>query len=119
MRLPLVPGAPGPPWQHHRARLLAPQHQRVHGGLQRGCGGTGWAPAPLLPHTHTLCVPLESRVFSILVLKHCVLCRPLLMSVFLSLSLSTPPPSLAPFLFHPSVCLSSSASVRPGLEASS
>lgn len=41
-RVAHVAGAPGPaPRQHHGARVLAPQHQRVHGGLQRRCGGTG------------------------------------------------------------------------------
>lgn len=37
-------GAPSPaPRQHHGARMLAPQHQRVHGGLQRGGGGRAGA----------------------------------------------------------------------------
>lgn len=56
MRLALVSGAPGSPRQHHRARLLAPQHQRVHGGLQRRCGGT----ATLVCVSLIVC-PLSSR----------------------------------------------------------
>lgn len=38
-QLALVAGATGSPRKHHRARLLAPQHQRVNGGLQCCCGG--------------------------------------------------------------------------------
>lgn len=38
-QLALLPGASRSPWQHHCARLLASQHQRVNGGLQCCCGG--------------------------------------------------------------------------------
>lgn len=62
-RLTHLAGAPGPPpRQHHGARVLAPQHQRVHGGLQRGRGGTrreprGWGGGKGDSVPLSICVP--------------------------------------------------------------
>lgn len=63
VRLPFVPRASESPRQHHRARLLASQHQRVHGGLQHCRRGSSLGVC--------LFLPVVSHVESVLVLNLC------------------------------------------------